>query len=93
MIELQVACSRLDPQKKIYVQDQIRESTDKVWAMLEQGAIVYVCGDASRMAPAVHQTFAEIHAEKQNVSADTAESWLDRLAAEGRYLVDVWSAA
>jgi cytochrome P450/NADPH-cytochrome P450 reductase len=91
-VEVQVAFSRLDPTQKIYVQHRIRESRERVWAMLEQGAVVYVCGDASRMAPDVRHTFAEICAEKQEVSLKAAETWVDELAAAGRYLVDVWSA-
>jgi cytochrome P450/NADPH-cytochrome P450 reductase len=59
--------------------------------LLEQGAVVYVCGDASRMAPDVRRAFAAIHREHTGGDERTAEAWLDRLTAEGRYLVDVWA--
>jgi sulfite reductase alpha subunit-like flavoprotein len=44
------------------------------------------------MAPDVRRTFAAIYGEKRNVSAETGESWLNRLEADGRYLAEVSSA-
>ena len=90
--ELVLAFSRLDPQHKVYVQDCIRERQDTVWKLIEDGAVVYVCGDASGMAPGVRQAFAAIHAAKTSASADESDRWIDQMAADRRYLVDVWSA-
>jgi cytochrome P450/NADPH-cytochrome P450 reductase len=89
---VKLAFSRLPGQQKTYVQDLIVAERDAVWAMLEAGAIVYVCGDASRMAPDVRRAFAGIHAEKAGRGAAAAEQWLDELASQQRYLVDVWAA-
>ena len=51
---LDVAFSR-DQGEKVYVQHRILEKGDEVWRWLEQGAYIYVCGDATRMAKDVHQ--------------------------------------
>ena len=88
--ELFVAFSRLDPQHKTYVQDKIREHGDEVWQSIENGAIIYVCGDASKMAPDVQRAFADIYCEKTGKSEQEAQQWLNDLIANERYLVDVW---
>jgi cytochrome P450/NADPH-cytochrome P450 reductase len=90
--ELEVAYSRLDENKKIYVQDKILERKEEVWKLIEGGAVIYVCGDASRMAPDVRRTFAAIYAEKTGTALDAASDWIDQMTVEGRYLVDVWAA-
>jgi cytochrome P450/NADPH-cytochrome P450 reductase len=43
------------------------------------------------MAPDVRRAFAAVHREETGADERTAPAWLDRLAAEGRYLVDVWA--
>jgi cytochrome P450/NADPH-cytochrome P450 reductase len=65
---------------------------DEVWAMLEADAVIYVCGDASRMAPDVRRTFAAVYSEKSGASEASAERWLDEMMAQNRYLVDVWAS-
>lgn len=91
--ELKVAFSRLPGEKKMYVQDLILAERDAVWPMIEDGAVVYVCGDAGRMAPDVRRAFAAIHAEKTGSGNADANRWLDELTARNRYLVDVWAAS
>jgi sulfite reductase alpha subunit-like flavoprotein len=49
VVKLVTAFSRLSD-KKCYVQDELSARRDEVWGLLEAGAQVYVCGDASRMA-------------------------------------------
>jgi cytochrome P450 / NADPH-cytochrome P450 reductase len=93
VVELQIAFSRLDPAKKIHAQQSLRACSDAVWALIERGAIIYVCGDASRMAPDVRRAFAEIGAAHRGRAVDDGERWIDELAAQDRYLVDVWSAS
>jgi cytochrome P450/NADPH-cytochrome P450 reductase len=87
---LLTAFSRLE-QKKVYVQDKIWEYRESVWQLLEDGAVIYVCGDASKMAPDVLKTFAAIYHEKTGKSAGDAQQWLNELLDAKRYLVDVWS--
>jgi cytochrome P450/NADPH-cytochrome P450 reductase len=90
--QLSTSFSRVEGQKRCYVQDEIYALRDEVWQMIEAGAIVYVCGDASRMAPDVRRTFAAIYSEKTGANEAEAEQWLNELTARNRYLVDVWAA-
>lgn len=90
--EVSCAFSRVEGQKKHYVQDDVYTRRDDIWQLLEAGAVIYVCGDASRMAPDVRQTFAAIYQEKTGANAAAAEVWLNDLTAQNRYLVDVWAA-
>ena len=89
--ELHVAFSRQE-KKKTYVQDLLRENRDTVWALLEQGARVYVCGDGSRMEPDVRRALSLIYSEEKDVSREAADAWLDQMAEEGRYNLDVWAS-
>jgi cytochrome P450/NADPH-cytochrome P450 reductase len=93
VIELAVSFSRHDGQPKCYVQNELYTRRDEVWQMIEQGAVIYVCGDASRMAPDVRLTFAAIYSEKTGANDAEAEQWLTSLMAQNRYLVDVWAAS
>jgi cytochrome P450 / NADPH-cytochrome P450 reductase len=90
--ELYVAFSREEGKSKTYVQHVIEMEKDRIWELLDEGAHVYVCGDATRMAPDVRRAFGAIYQEKTGASAADAEKWLDDLANENRYLVDVWAA-
>ncbi len=77
-----------DQDHKIYVQDRLREQAAEVWAWMKRGALVYVCGDALGMAPAVADAFARI-AETQGGQVD-GKAWLNGLVDEGRYKTDVY---
>jgi cytochrome P450/NADPH-cytochrome P450 reductase len=90
--ELYPAFSRVEGQPKMYVQQQLLDQQAAVWELLQAGAVIYVCGDASRMAPEVRQTFARIYQTQTGKSGDEAEAWLDELATNQRYLVDVWAS-
>lgn len=90
--QLSTAFSRVAGEPKKYVQDEIYARRDEVWQMIQDGAVVFVCGDASRMAPDVRRTFAAIYCEKTSASAAEAEQWLAELTTRNRYLVDVWAA-
>jgi cytochrome P450/NADPH-cytochrome P450 reductase len=90
--KLATTFSRVAGQKKCYVQDEIYARRDEVWQMIEQGAVIYVCGDAGRMAPDVRRTFAAIYCEKTGANEAAAEEWLNALMTQHRYLVDVWAA-
>ncbi|GCE27502.1 NADPH--cytochrome P450 reductase [Dictyobacter alpinus] len=90
--EVIAAFSRWEGHNKMYVQDQLLNHKDRVWELIQAGAVMYVCGDASNMAPDVRQAFITIYQEKAGVSAQEAEHWLDEQASNGRYLVDVWPA-
>lgn len=90
IVELVTAFSRPDGGPKCYVQDKLRERAAAVWSLLDQGAIVYVCGDGGRMEPAVRQELIAIAAQG-GLTGAAAEAWFERLTADGRYLADVWA--
>ena len=52
-------------EKKVYVQDRLRQQGALVWELLQQQGHVYVCGDAAAMAPTVEKTLVEIFQEHQ----------------------------
>ena len=86
---LDLAFSR-DQAHKVYVQDRLREQGREVFAWLESGAHLYVCGDATRMAKDVHATLLEIIATHGGKSAEDAADYLNDLQAQGRYARDVY---
>jgi cytochrome P450/NADPH-cytochrome P450 reductase len=88
--ELYTAFSRGDG-PKTYVQNLIAAEKDRVWALIEAGAIVYVCGDGSKMEPGVKATLVSIFREKGSADADVASRWIDDLGAKNRYVLDVWA--
>ncbi len=88
--ELYVAFSHIPQPEFPFVQDRMWQNRDKVWQMLEAGAVIFVCGDGIFMAPDVRRCFGRIWSEKTGKSAAEAEEWLNRMDDEGRYLVDVF---
>ena len=64
-----------------------------LWGLLERGAVVYVCGDAARMAPDVRRAFVAVHRAKRGGSDAQAEAWIDGLIRANRYLIDVWASS
>ncbi|HEV8695388.1 MAG TPA: assimilatory sulfite reductase (NADPH) flavoprotein subunit [Lysobacter sp.] len=86
---LDLAFSR-DQAHKIYVQDRLREHGREVYAWLEGGAHLYVCGDATCMAKDVHAGLLALIAEHGGKSAEDAEEYLNNLQALGRYSRDVY---
>ena len=86
---MDVAFSR-DQADKIYVQDRIREHAADVWAWLQQGAVLYVCGDAKQMAGDVHDALIDVLVTQADYVAESAEDYLKDLRRAGRYQRDVY---
>jgi sulfite reductase (NADPH) flavoprotein alpha-component len=86
---IDVAFSR-DQAQKIYVQHRLKEAGKELFAWLSNGAYLYVCGDASCMAPDVNAALLEVVAEQGGMDADDAQAWVADLTADGRYLRDVY---
>jgi sulfite reductase (NADPH) flavoprotein alpha-component len=89
LTRLDVAFSR-DQTHKVYVQHRIKEQGSAVWQWLQQGAHLYICGDAERMAKDVHQALIEVAMEFGGLSADDALAYLDDLRSQKRYQKDVY---
>jgi cytochrome P450 / NADPH-cytochrome P450 reductase len=86
--ELYTAFSRVDGQKT-YVQHLVVAERDKVWRLIEQGAIIFVCGDGGKMEPDVKAALVAIYREHANADADAR--WIEDLGAKNRYVLDVWT--
>ena len=79
-----------DQAEKVYVQDKLREEAASVWQWLQDGAYVYVCGDAARMAKDVERALLDIIAGEGGMDADAAADYLDELRQARRYQRDVY---
>ena len=89
LTRLTLAWSR-DAEHKIYVQDRMREVGRDLWAWLAEGAYVYVCGDAKRMAKDVERALIDVVASFGMRSADEAVAFVSDLKKNGRYQQDVY---
>jgi sulfite reductase (NADPH) flavoprotein alpha-component len=89
LTRLDVAFSR-DQRQKVYVQDRMREHGAEFWRWLEDGAHVYVCGDAARMAEDVDAAIVQIIQQHGSRSLEEATEYKKHLAASGRYARDVY---
>jgi sulfite reductase (NADPH) flavoprotein alpha-component len=89
LTRLDTAFSR-DQEHKIYVQNRLLENAAELWAWLEDGAHLYVCGDAERMARDVDRGLAYIIAKEGRMEPAAAKAYLARLTAEGRYQRDIY---
>jgi cytochrome P450 / NADPH-cytochrome P450 reductase len=90
--ELHVAFSRGQGQKT-YVQDMIGTQKDRVWQLIEAGAIIFVCGDGGKMEPDVKRRLMDIYREKTNASEEAAARWIDEMGTQNRYVLDVWAGS
>ncbi|HUH85616.1 MAG TPA: hypothetical protein VLX85_13485, partial [Stellaceae bacterium] len=88
LTRLDLAFSR-DQAERLYVQHRMRESAAELWAWLEEGAHLYVCG-AAAMARDVDQALAAIIARQGKRSAGEAKAYLATLARHQRYQRDVY---
>ncbi len=79
-----------DQEHKVYVQHRLLEHAAELWAWLEEGAYLYVCGDALRMARDVDRGLAYIIAKEGHLEPAAAKAYLAKLASEGRYQKDVY---
>ena len=77
-------------EEKVYVQHKLKQKSADVWQWLQDGAHIYVCGDATRMARDVEQTLLEIIRTEGNLSEDDAEDYLNTLREDKRYQRDVY---
>ena len=86
---LDVAFSR-DQAERIYVQQRLREQGAELYRWIDGGAHLYVCGDATGMAPDVHAALLEIVSQHGDKSAEDAADYVNTLMRERRYVRDVY---
>ncbi len=86
---LDVAFSR-DQVEKVYVQHRILENAAQVWQWIQEGAYIYVCGDATRMAKDVHDALVIVAEQEGKMPRDDAEQFINDLRKAKRYQRDVY---
>ena len=89
LTKLSLAWSR-DGDRKVYVQDKMREEAAELWNWLKAGAHFYICGDAKRMAADVETALLEIVSTQGGLNADAAKDYVRSLKTAGRYQADVY---
>ena len=89
LTRLTLAWSR-DADQKIYVQDRMREVGRDLWAWLADGAYIYVCGDAQRMAKDVERALIDVVGSFGARPPNEAVSFVADLKKCGRYQQDVY---
>jgi sulfite reductase (NADPH) flavoprotein alpha-component len=89
LTRMSLAWSR-DGEKKFYVQDRMREVGRELWSWLAEGANVYICGDAKRMAKDVERALVDIVAQHGARTIDEAVSFIADLKKKGRFQQDVY---
>jgi sulfite reductase (NADPH) flavoprotein alpha-component len=89
LTRLDLAFSR-DQEGKIYVQHRLLEHAAELWSWIADGAHIYLCGDALRMARDVDAGLAYIVGKEGRMGSAETKAYLARLAAEGRYQKDVY---
>jgi sulfite reductase (NADPH) flavoprotein alpha-component len=89
LTRINTAFSR-DQQEKVYVQHKMHRHAAELFAWLEAGAYVYVCGAKEPMSEDVEKALLTIIQQQGKKNAAQAESYLDELKETGRYVKDVY---
>jgi sulfite reductase (NADPH) flavoprotein alpha-component len=89
LLRLDLAFSRDQPEK-IYVQHRMRDAGRDVYAWLEDGAEVFICGDKARMATDVQQELARIVETEGGRSPEQAAEYVAALRKTRRLKLDVY---
>lgn len=89
LTKLDTAFSR-DQERKIYVQDRIREKAAAFNSWIENGASIYVCGQKKPMSQDIENAIVEVIAQERNISENEAKQVLEALENQGKYQKDVY---
>jgi sulfite reductase (NADPH) flavoprotein alpha-component len=89
LTRLSLAWSR-DTGEKFYIQDRMREVGRDLWSWVADGAHIYICGDAKRMAKDVERALVDIVSQHGVRSANEAAAFIGELKKNGRFQQDVY---
>ena len=87
--QMHIAFSR-DTDRKIYVQHKIEENAVAFYEWLEQGAVIYVCGDKESMAADVDATIRRVIEQQGQKTPEEAKAFVNELKQQKRYQRDVY---
>ncbi|SFE36392.1 assimilatory sulfite reductase (NADPH) flavoprotein subunit [Alteribacillus iranensis] len=89
LTKIDLAFSR-DTNEKIYVQDRMMENSNELYRWINDGAVIYVCGDEKKMAGDVHQTLLTILQEEGGMKEEESITYLQEMQRQKRYQRDVY---
>lgn len=89
LTRMDVAFSR-DTEQKVYVQHRLLEHSKELFNWLEQGAVIYVCGDEGSMAHDVHEALTTILVQEGGLTPEAAAERLTEMQRQQRYQRDVY---
>ncbi len=73
-----------------YVQQAMLDCADEVWGLLQQEAAVFVCGNASTIAPGVRASLTQIFKDHTGTGDADARAWLGGMRSADRFVEDIW---
>lgn len=88
--DLHLAFSAVEQHPWRFVQDALWANQEKVWAAIQAGASIYLCGDGKFMAPAVRDTLIRIAMSQVGEEHAQGSAWLERMIEDGRFHQDVF---
>lgn len=88
--DLHLAFSAVEQHPWRFVQDALWANQERVWAAIEAGASIYLCGDGKFMAPAVRDTLIRIAMSQVGEEHAQGSAWLERMIEDGRFHQDVF---
>lgn len=88
-LRLDCAFSR-DQEEKTYVQHLMLKKGGEIWQWIQEGAIVYICGDAHQMAKEVTRTLSLIAMRQGTMPKGEADAYISQMRKEKRLLLDVY---
>lgn len=88
-LEVHTAFSR-DQRQKIYVQDVLLQQSKRVYDLLSQNAIIYVCGSSGNMPKSVRATILKIIEKEAGFSPEESEACVAAIEAKGAYIQETW---
>ncbi len=89
LTRMDLAFSR-DQEEKIYVQDRMCEQAEALFQWLENGAYIYICGDAEYMAKSVDTALHDVVSEQGKLNPQQTKEYIADLVESGRYVKDVY---
>ena len=88
-LKLSLAFSR-DQKEKVYVQHKLLENSKELWQWIQDGAHIYICGSAQKIAISVDSAFKEIFQKEGNMTEEKALNFLEQLQTKKIYVKDVY---
>lgn len=89
LTRLNAAFSR-DQKEKVYVQHKMLQHGEELYAWMNNGASIYVCGAKEPMSADVEDTLMQIVEKFGNKTIEEAVQFVEQLKEDGRYLKDVY---